>query len=155
MGVSGAYNRYLSTSINIPEEQQRRDFYQTLMGADLSFEIMTLKLLAEYYESKWDNLNPEGFLKVKTYFTELAYTLPFAPSIDIVGRYDVMMFNQITVNDISGSHLAKWDSDLTRIEGGVSYQINRNLKIKAVGQFWDFDLFPQCNFFALQTLVLF
>ena len=156
-GFSGARSKYLSTSINLPQEKIREDFNQYIYAADLSIELQDVQIFAEYFLNRWHNVNIEKEYKVKTGFVELAYTMPFDTKWQLVGRYDFMTFNKILVDRFAPSEnpSAWWDSDFTRIEFGIVYQLNRKFKIKSVFQQWDYEHYPTQAFTSIQLLVLF
>lgn len=155
-GASAATNKYLSSSENIFGSDDIEDFKQKLYGFDLSLQFMGFKLFTEYYDNTWDNINIEKEYKVSTGFAEIHYALPFQNHIEIVGRYDFMNFNKIKVLTEDASYKKDWwDSDLTRIEAGLKYQINLNLIMKVVYQQWDFEHYSTVGTSAAQLLINF
>lgn len=156
VGFSMAVNNFLSTDINQPQIHVRDHFQQELFGYDLSVEFQGVQIFAEYFDSFWDNVNHEKWYKASSGFGEIAWTMPFDTRWQLVGRYDFMKFN--TIVDNLGTPSEKtiwWDSDFTRIEAGLVFQMSRMLKMKAIYQQWDYDFYPTQGFSALQLLVLF
>jgi hypothetical protein len=156
LGFSMAVNNFLSTNINQPQIHDRNHFHQELYAYDLSMEFQSLQIYAEYFDSFWDNVNIEKWYKASSGFAEIAWTLPSSTKWQLVARYDFMKFNQILVDfGTPAERKTWWDSDFSRIEAGVVYQMNRKLKMKAIYQHWDYDFYPTQGFTALQLLVLF
>jgi hypothetical protein len=155
LGISGARNRFLNNRENLLANQSLKDFYQHLYGVDLNLEWPTFKFFFEYFDSSWDANIPEKELTNTMFFGELNYLLPFSSNLELVGRYDQMNFNLITVNDILGERKIWWDSDVKRYEFGLRYIFNRSLILKTVYQHWDFQFYSSVASSSLQILVKF
>jgi len=153
LGISGARNRYLSTSINLVANQSIKDYYHTLYGMDGTIEFQVFKLFGEMYYSRWDsNLLNDERLEAYTGFFELNYLLPFTNDLEFVNRVDMMQFNKISLHN--GSRFW-WDSNFIRIEAGFKYEVRKNVYIKGVYQHWEFDHYEPTGTFATQLIVSF
>jgi hypothetical protein len=129
-GVSGAYGPYLVEDLDpyLPTNRTANDYHQKLVMADADLESGYGILRAEGYSNAWESPNV-GDLRVHGGYVEAQWTL--MPGLIFASRGEIMRFSSL--RDSSGvDH--PWDHDRDRIESGLCYRPERDLRIKAVWQ---------------------
>ena len=129
-GVSGAYGPYLVEDLDpyLPANKNANDYHQRLAMADLDLEGGYGILRAEGYSNVWESPNL-GDLRVSGGYAEAQWTL--MPGLTFASRGEMMRFSKL--RDSAGiDH--PWDHDRDRIESGLCYRPERDLRIKAVWQ---------------------
>ena len=129
-GVSGAYGPYLVEGLDsrLPPGKTANDYHQRLAMADAELLAGYAELRAEGYVNVWENPSL-GDLRVHGGYVEGQWTL--VPGVVLAGRGEMMRFS--TLRD-SGGLDQPWDHDRDRIEAGVCYRPDRDVRIKGVWQ---------------------
>ncbi len=130
VGVSGAYGPYIVQSKNpkLPADHTVADYHQKLGMADAELQIGHLEARAEAARNIWETPRL-GLLGVSSGYAELKYTL--SCGWFVAGRGDAIRFGKIS--DSAGT-VRTWDSNVTRIEGGIGYRFDRQTIAKVVYQ---------------------
>lgn len=155
IGVSASRGAYLNRRVRdniVGVPIQLDDFTQQTLGVDLDYASGPFQLFAELVHNRWntpfvgENLETEGF------FIEPRYKV--APGVTLVARFDALWFNDIA----SGAVVVPWEFDVTRLELGIVYNIERDLLAKMSYQFNDTEALggdPDDNVLQLQMVGVF
>ncbi len=129
-GVSGAYGPYLNESLNpeLPPGRDSNDYHQKLVMTDAELLHGHAELRAEGAHNVWETPNV-GDLPVTSGYFEFKYSLSFGGFV--AGRLDAMRFGEIA--DSTGVR-HPWDSNVTRLEAGAGYRLNRHALAKVIYQ---------------------
>jgi hypothetical protein len=130
VGVSAAYGPYLIQELSayLPPGRSVNDYHQKIGMADLEWSFGRVETHAEAARNIWETPTV-GKLAVDSGYLELRYAMGFG--LYLAGRFDAMRFG-----DVAGSDgvTRRWDSDLTRIETGAGFRIDRHSLAKVVYQ---------------------
>ncbi len=134
-GFSAAYGPYYHKAIesdpNFPIGKKAEDYFQTLIGADLTFSHDALEFYAEAIYNRFDVPTlAEGKLTLHGGYAIASYAVTPGISAAISGQ--IISFGKI---DDGVGRLAAWDYDIQRIEAGLVYRLQQNVRIKLVAQF--------------------
>jgi hypothetical protein len=134
LGASFAYGPYLSDGAeqdgDFPADKTVRDFAQIVYALDMDYSKGHLQLFAEIARNTWQvpNLEESGLDNVAGYL-EGRYAL--LPGLHLAVRYGQIVYGEIA--DGAGAKVP-WDYDVTRLESGLEYYIDRDIRIKSVIQ---------------------
>ena len=139
LGVSIAHGSYLNASVerdaDFPVGKSADDYDQTVFGVDLAYSRDHLELFAELMRNRWEIPNlEESALSNTGGYVEAKYAL--FPGVGLSVRYGMIVYDKIS--DGTGGQ-APWDYDVRRVETGLEYYIDRNVRAKAVVQFNNLD----------------
>ena len=134
LGFSGAYGPYLEKGAehraHFPAGRTVEDYNQRIVGFDVEFTAGHFEFYSEWVRNYWElpNLEEEGLGSTGGY-VETKYAL--GPGIFTALRYGRIDYDSI--DDGNGNEVP-WDYDIQRLETGLGYYLNRNLRLKATLQ---------------------
>ena len=132
IGCSASTSAYLNRRIHdnpVALGVKLGDFVQDSLGVDLDYASGPFSLFAEYIHNGWRTPFVGEDLKTHGFFIEPRFKV--APGISLVARYDALWFSDLTIGGIA----TPWEFDVSRLELGVDYNIERDLLVKASYQF--------------------
>ena len=135
LGASFAYGAYMSDAAerdaDFPAGKSVGDYAQVVVGLDFDYSRAHLEVRGEVAHNRWQvpNLEEDALANTGGYL-EGAYALQ--PGLNLAARYGQIVYARIA--DGNGGQVA-WDYDVRRIETGLEYYIDRNVRVKAVAQF--------------------
>ena len=130
LGVSGEYGSYLSKGASgIPSSTKLEDVNQMALGFDFHYTVAHTTVTAEAIRNIWENPNLSDDTGCNSWYLEAKQVL--LPGLFAAIRFDQMLFDNI--KDSSGKSF-HWDYNVTRVESGFGYHVNRNALIKLVWQ---------------------
>lgn len=126
VGVSGARAPYLTRAAlrAVGHESDGNTFAQNAFGVDVEYSRGYYLLRSEAVISRWQLPTLAPTLTASSIMAEGRYKL--RPGMYAAARIDHLGFNTIT----SPTRTATWDANVTRLEVGGSYLIQRNLELK-------------------------
>ena len=134
LGGSFAYGPYLSDGAELdadfPAGKRVGDYAQVIFGLDLEYSRGHLELFAEVAHNHWQvpNLEEDGLSNIAGYL-EGKYSL--LPGLNLAARYGQIVYDDIA--DGNGG-TAPWDYDVRRLESGIEYYLDRDIRMKSVVQ---------------------
>ena len=138
LGLSGAYGPYLEEGAagdsDFPDGQSVEDFNQLIVGIDVEYSFWHCEFFLELVRSQWEVANVEDTLGLTGGYIE--GTVALKPRLRYSLRLGQMMYDEI---DEGNGRKVSWDYDVRRVETGLEYYIERNVRAKAVLQLnsWD------------------
>ncbi len=139
-GVSFSSAPYLNKSAVREELKQAgksaERFRQSVLSADLAFSRGQAVLFAEVLFNRWATPFLSENLDLWGSYVEAKYTLK--PRVFVAGRWSQLKFAGIAdAGDVDGDgRLSEaWDYDVSQVEIGLGYRVNRNAVIKATYEF--------------------
>jgi len=129
-GVSAAYGPYLADALNpnLPAGRSATDYHQRLGMADVELVAGHVEVRGEGAWNVWETPTV-GDLDVTSGYLEVKYSLSFGAFL--AGRWDAMRFGKIA--DSAGAE-RPWDADVTRLEAGIGYRLDRGALAKLAYQ---------------------
>ena len=171
IGFSASYGPYMKeTYVNsgLISDSERKEFTQTLLATDLTFEYGYFTLMSELMWSRWKapwiNLDDERVGDVFTadvtfYSVESQYRISAMPGSYLAARFEQMLPAEVEDGDGtygSGSSYGKPSPDMTRVEGVFGYRISRTVRAKISYLFADNEGAElDDNVFTVQLSVIF
>jgi len=163
-GVSFSSAPYLNKSavqeeLKITGKNVER-FRQSVFSADLAFSRGQAVLFAEILHNRWATPFLSEPLDLWGSYVEAKYTI--GPRLFVAGRWSQLKFAEIAdASDFDGDGrlLESWDYDVSQVEIGFGYRVNRNAVIKATYELnRTFEIpggDPSDDLVALQAVVFF
>ncbi len=129
-GISGSAGSYLPDAFDpaLPAGTSAERYDQVLVMADAEWTYDRFELRGEGMVNRWETPTL-GNLTVRGGYVEGRWAFP--AGWYLAGRYDVLRFDEIQG---SSGPPRPWDDDVTRIEAGVGYRVDRHVVAKAVYQ---------------------
>ncbi|OGC07850.1 hypothetical protein A2V82_13870 [candidate division KSB1 bacterium RBG_16_48_16] len=124
IGFSASHGPYL-----VPYGANDMNSNQTLYDVDLAYERGHFSFFAEGLYNRWSYPGFDDPLGVFSYYVEGKYKL--LPRLFLASRFGQLLFQEVTMT--SGAK-TKWDDDVSRIEFGIGYYIQRETLAKIVLQ---------------------
>lgn len=130
LGVSGSYGPWLSDAFagQVPAGKTVNTYAQRLVMADAEWLVSHFEFRAEFARNEWQTPTV-GDVAMRGGYVEAKATLP--RGFFAAGRLGVMRFGDVT--DSTGAARA-WDLDVSRLETGLGYRLQRNVTLKGVYQ---------------------
>lgn len=134
LGLSGAYGLYMNDGIerarDFPTGQTAESFNRIIFGVDLEYTRGLIELYAEAVRNEWEVPNlEENSLGSTGGYIEGRYT--FYP-----GAYWALRYGRLGFDKIAAGQGGKepWDYTVQRVETGLGYYLDRNVRLKLVTQ---------------------
>ena len=137
-GLSGGYGPYLEAraalDAQFPAGKSVEDFNQTIFGVDAEYSRGHCQFFLEAVRNSWDVPNVGEALG--TYGGYVEGSVAVRSGLHCSLRLGSIVYDKI--DNGSGVQTA-WDYDVRRVETGLEYYLDRNVRAKAVMQlnFWD------------------
>jgi hypothetical protein len=133
VGGSGARGPFVSemAARGAVGDGHDREFTQTAWGADLEYSRGYYMLRYEGIFSAWEMplvRTPHLKLPLRALSTSIEGRYKFFPGFYAAARFDHLGFSEMTGSAVQGT--VPWDSDVTRVEAGIGYSLQRNLLLK-------------------------
>ncbi len=128
--VSATRGAYLARDVArfLPVGKSVNDYYQELVIVSADWRWRHVFVMGEVFFNHFDTpLRADG-LSNRSLYVQGVYTV--AAGWDIAVRYDEMRYEVVEGSAVNTS----WDQDVYRFEGGVNYNISRDVRIKGVVQ---------------------
>ncbi len=138
LGVSGAYGPYLeegaASDSDFPDGKSVEDFNQLIVGIDAAYSVWRCEFFLEAVRNQWDVANVKDSLGLTGGYVE--GTVALKPRLRYSLRLGQLRYDEI--DDGNGGKVA-WDYNVRRVETGLEYYIERNVRAKAIVQLnsWD------------------
>jgi hypothetical protein len=153
LGASYAWGSYLHDMIQdyLPEGRKPEDYRQQTAGLDVEFSRGHLQIFAHGIFNRWEYPLFTDPLDMWGYFAEAKYTL--APRIFVAGRINQLIASDVTVE--TGN--IPWEYDVTGLEGGIGYALDRNTLAKIIYRHTIVEASPRTRHsaFAVQLVAAF
>jgi hypothetical protein len=130
VGASGSWGPYLPDAFaaGMPPGKTVNGYAQKLLMADGEWLVSHLEIRGEGIWNVWETPTA-GDAEVRGGYVEARIALPHGAFA--AGRWDVLRFGDVT--DSTGAARA-WDLDLSRVEAGLGYRVQRGVIVKAIYQ---------------------
>ena len=130
LGISAEYGSYLNEgSTGLPSGTKLESVNQKALGLDFHYSIAHTIFYSEFVRNWWENPNLKDDIGITSWYVEVKQKISagFFSAI----RFDKMLFD--TFKDSSGNSF-HWDYNVTRVETGFGYFLNKDTQIKLVWQ---------------------
>ncbi len=130
LGISAEYGSYLNEgSTGLPSGTKLESVNQKALGLDFHYSIAHTIFYSEFVRNWWENPNLKDDIGITSWYVEVKQKISagFFSAI----RFDQMLFD--TFKDSSGNSF-HWDYNVTRVETGFGYFLNKDTQIKLVWQ---------------------
>jgi hypothetical protein len=130
LGVSAARGAWIADAVPV----EAHTGAQTALGVDAELSAGRWLVRGETVWSRWDvpfvHVPPEGNgVSALAGWLEGRYRI--SPRISLAARVDRLGFSRLTVNETQ----REWDADVSRVEAGIGYSLQRNVIWRTVVQY--------------------
>ena len=130
VGASGVYGTWMPDwfSSQVPAGRSLRDYHEWIAMSDLELSRGPVELRSEGFLKGWQTLTT-GTLRLGGGYAE--GRLAVRNGAWLAARYDAIRYGHVHT---SAGVVRPWDDDVDRLETGVGYRVDRNVRVKAVVQ---------------------
>lgn len=147
-GIGYANAPYLSGKVtDVALNKKNEDYRFQIIAADFEYSKGYLEIYSEFAYASYDIENGNTSASLSSYFIEGKYKI--TPRLYTSTRFGQVLYDNLKLDN--GTSFS-WNYDISRIETGIGYKINRKAIIKGVWQYNYFSDSPlkNQNFIAIQ-----